>query len=165
MNTRINGWAAFAAIMLLLVGVFNIVHGLVAIAAPEFFVSGEGNLLVFNFAAWGALLVAFGALMCLIAFGLLTDQTWARIVAIALAGINALGQLAFITAYPLWSLVVIAIDVLIIYGLTAGRFATTTPRTYEAGHSDAQTVPEPRTRGTTGHVTGTSRGQHARPPM
>ncbi|MFD0773959.1 hypothetical protein ACFQZ2_08475, partial [Streptomonospora algeriensis] len=119
-RSRANGWGIFAATMLFVVGAVNIVQGAVALYMPEYFAAAEGEILVFDFAVWGVLLGAWGILLVLGGLALLSGHMWARALAVVVAAVNAFAQLAFIESYPVWSLVAIAVDVLVVYAVTAG---------------------------------------------
>ena len=114
------GWGMFAGIILLVSGIFGVVQGLVAIIGPNtYFVLRDGELFLFDVAGWGWWNIIIGALLILTSFALFAGQTWARVVAIILAILSAVGQLLLIPAQPWWSFIIIAIDILIIYALTA----------------------------------------------
>lgn len=114
---RLSGWVVFASVMMGLAGAFSVIDGLVAIVADEVYVVTDEGILAFDFTAWGVIHLILGIVVFVAAFAVLTGQVWARVLGVAVAFLSALGQLAFITALPLWSIVVIAIDVLVIYGL------------------------------------------------
>ncbi|MGI5119272.1 DUF7144 family membrane protein [Marinactinospora thermotolerans] len=141
---RVNGWVAFAATMMLLAGVFNILHGLVSWFRPGFFATSEGNLLLFGFTGWGVLLTLWGILMVVTAFSLLSGATWARVLTIAVVGVNAVAQLAFLNSFPWWSAIMIALDVLAIYGLTARWPATAAAGPGERAEGSGISMPEQR---------------------
>lgn len=114
------GWIAFASMLMIMVGSFQVVIGLTALFKSGYFLVGEADLLVtVDFTAWGWTHIALGALLIGAAFGLLAGQMWARVVGIVLAMLSAFANLAFIAAYPLWSIAVIALDVLVIYAIAA----------------------------------------------
>lgn len=112
-----SGWLAFGGWMLMLAGVFNVVAGFTALFRPEYYVVAAGDLLVFNFGAWGWIWLAFGILQVAAGAGCLAGQMWARITGIGLAGLAAIAHLAFLAAFPLWELVAIGLSVLVIYAL------------------------------------------------
>ncbi|MFT2816733.1 hypothetical protein [Leifsonia sp. A12D58] len=122
-STKTTGWVAwgwFAAIILLVAGAFSVIQGLVAIIGPStYYLATEGDLLVFDVTGWGWWNVIVGALLILTGIALFAGQTWARVVAIILAVLSAIGQMLLIPAQPWWTIIVIAIDVLVIYALTA----------------------------------------------
>jgi hypothetical protein len=113
------GFLIFAAIMLVLVGVFNIIDGLVALYKHDFYVTTRRGLLTFNFTAWGWIMLALGIVLILAGLGLLRGSMWARIVGVIAAGVNAIAQLSFISAYPIWSVIMIAVDILVIWAITS----------------------------------------------
>lgn len=112
-----SGWLAFAGSLILLVGIFNIIEGLTSLFRTDYFIVGEGQLLVFNFAAWGGIWLVLGVLQVVTGVGCMYEKTWARATGVVLAALVAIGHLAFLAAFPLWSLLVIALSVLVIYGL------------------------------------------------
>ncbi|MER7014749.1 hypothetical protein ABT324_25255 [Saccharopolyspora sp. NPDC000359] len=116
-GTSMSGWLAFAGSLILLVGIFNVIDGLAALFRTDYFIVGEGQLLVFNFTAWGVIWLVLGVLQVATGVGCLYEMTWARTTGIVLAALCAIGHLAFLAAFPLWSLLVIALSVLVIYGL------------------------------------------------
>jgi hypothetical protein len=120
---RPTGWAAwisFAAVMLVVVGVLQIMQGLAALLDDGFYVVGQRGLVVsVDYSVWGWTHLLLGVLAILVAAGLLAGNTVARVVGVLLAMVSAIVNLAFLPAYPLWSALVIAFDVLVIYGLTA----------------------------------------------
>ncbi len=113
------GWVAFAAILLIMIGLFQAFWGLIAIFRNEevFFV-GEQNLPVeVDYTAWGWASIILGIIIAITGVALLSGQTWARIVAVVLAVLSAISNLGSIGAYPVWSAIVIALDVLVIYAV------------------------------------------------
>jgi hypothetical protein len=114
-----SGWLDFAGILGILVGGFNAIEGLVALFRDDYFLVTQERILVFDFTTWGWVLLVMGLLQIGAGIGLLMGQTWARVVGVGLAFVAALTQLAFMAAYPIWSALVIALCVLVIYGLIA----------------------------------------------
>jgi hypothetical protein len=113
------GWVAFAGIMLVMVGAFHIIEGLVAVFRDEVFLVGRQGLVVnVDYTAWGWTYIIWGALTVLVGVCLLAGQLWARIVAVVVAMLSALGNIAFLPAYPVWSALMIAVDVLVIWAIT-----------------------------------------------
>ena len=114
------GMVAFAGIMLALIGFFDILQGLTALFNDEYFAVRERgpaglrlHRLGLDHADLGhALLVAAG-------LGLLSGRGGARIFAIVVVFINMIVQIAFLAAYPIWSTIIIALDVFVLYALTA----------------------------------------------
>jgi hypothetical protein len=113
------GWLLFAAVMLIVIGVFNVIDGLVALFNDEVYQVTEDGLIVWDFTAWGIIHLILGGVLILAGLGLVARSQLARWVAIVAAGLNAIAQIAFIPAFPLWSILIIALDVVIIYALAA----------------------------------------------
>ena len=113
------GWVAFAAILLIMIGLFQAFWGLIAIFRnEEVFLVGEQNLPVeVDYTAWGWASLILGIIIAITGIALLSGQTWARIVAVILAVLSAISNLGAIGAYPIWSVVLIALDVLVIYAV------------------------------------------------
>jgi hypothetical protein len=118
-----SGWAVgfilFAAIMMLMVGVFQVLQGLVAIFENEFYVATRKYLFQFDATTWGWIHLILGLLVAFAGWGLLSGRTWARVVAITLAVLSAIANFLFIPYYPFWSLLIIAVDVFVIWALVA----------------------------------------------
>jgi hypothetical protein len=118
----VSGWAVggivFAASMLTLIGVFQVIAGLVAVFDDEFFVVTRNYTFDLDVTAWGWLHLIIGALMVVVGLGLFGRRTWAGVTAIMLAMLSAVMNFFFIPYYPLWSIVVIALDVWVIWALT-----------------------------------------------
>jgi hypothetical protein len=114
-----SGWAAFAGILLLMIGIFNIIWGLVAIIDDTRITVGEAGLVFWDLTAWGWIHLILGIVLFLTGGGLLAGRGWARWTAIFFVMLNAFGQIAWMTTYPLWSVLIITLDIVIIYQLTA----------------------------------------------
>ena len=112
------GWVVFAGVVMITLGAFHIIDGLVALFEKGFYSVNSSHLVVHvNYSAWGWAHLALGALFILVGFGVLVGQTWARVVGIALAVISAIINLAFLAAYPVWGVILIALDIVVIYAL------------------------------------------------
>ncbi|MEU8790834.1 hypothetical protein [Streptomyces sp. NPDC048643] len=115
-------WVAFAGILLMVSALFNLLNGFVAIFNHGYYstVYSQGNrLLIFNYTAWGWIWVVVGIVMALAAIGVLVGSRGARRTGICLAALCLVGQMMFLPVYPFWSLVVMTVSVLVIYGLLA----------------------------------------------
>lgn len=113
------GFVVFAGAMLLVTGLVNIFEGFVALFADERLVLTPNNLVVVDVTAWGWTLIISGLLFIAVGVGLLLAQTWARITAIVVICLHAVSQTAWIGAYPVWSLLMIALDIVVLFALTA----------------------------------------------
>lgn len=112
-----SGWVLFAGIMLMLVGILNAIYGIAAIDQSSFFVANT-QFILSGLNTWGWVLLIIGVLQLVAAFSVWRGGSFGRWFGIAVASLNAIAALLAIPAYPLWSLAIFAIDVLVIYGLT-----------------------------------------------
>jgi hypothetical protein len=111
-----TGLLVFAMSMMAFVGTWAVIEGIAAIADSRVFVAN--SVFVFsNLNTWGWIVLGLGALLLLSAFTLFSGSQFARWFGILAAGLNGIGQLFFIQAYPLWSMAMFAADILIIYAL------------------------------------------------
>jgi hypothetical protein len=114
------GWVTFAAVMLGLLGALNMIQGFVALFDDGYFViPREDDLLLVEFTVWGVVLLAWGALLAGAALAVASGKGWARWFAVLMASLNVIVQIGFLSAYPIWSAILIAIDVVVIFALTA----------------------------------------------
>ena len=114
-----TGWVVFASFMMFLLGAFQAIQGLVALFDDGFYLVTPGDLVVdVNYNVWGTAHLVLGILLILSGAGVLTGNLAARTVGVILAGLSAVANLIFIEAYPLWSMIIITVDVLVIYALT-----------------------------------------------
>ena len=113
------GWIAFAGIMMVLLGSFHAIQGLVALFKDEYFLVAQSGLVVAaDFTTWGWVHLTFGLIVVVAGVSLFTGHMWARIVGVLLAMLSAMANLAFLAAYPLWSAIMIMVDVLVIWAIT-----------------------------------------------
>jgi len=110
------GWLIFAGTMLMIVGILNIIYGIAAIDDANFFVNGA-NYVISDLNTWGWVVLLTGAAQFLTAFGVWARNTFATWAGIGFACLNAIGVLLMLPAYPLLSIALFAIDVLVVYGL------------------------------------------------
>ena len=116
--TRWVGWVFFAAVMMTVIGAFEIVAGLTAILNSGYYLVDEQDLVVsVDYTAWGWVHLGLGAVAVAAGLGLLAAQTWGRGVTIALAMVIAVVNLAFLAAHPLWSVIAISLAVVSIYAV------------------------------------------------
>jgi hypothetical protein len=119
---RVSGWAVggitFAASMLILIGAFQAIDGLVAIFNDDFFVRIQNYTFELDVTAWGWIHLILGVLLIVTGWGLYAAREWAAVTAIFLAMLSAIANFFFIPYYPFWSILVIALDVWVIWALT-----------------------------------------------
>jgi hypothetical protein len=113
------GWVLFAGAMLVMIGAFNVLEGIFALLWDERLVVTPARLVVVDVTGWGWTLLVSGTIFIVTGFGLLAGLTWARITGIVVVMLHALVQVAWLSAYPVWSLLMIALDVAVLYALTA----------------------------------------------
>ena len=113
------GWSAFAAVILMIGGAFHAIAGLVAIVDDEFYVVTREWVFEFDITAWGWIHLILGVVVFFAGIGLWTGQTWARIVGVVVASLSAIGNFAFLPYYPVWSIIMIAFAVAVIWALIA----------------------------------------------
>jgi hypothetical protein len=120
-----GGWISFAGTMMILLGAFQLIEGLVGLLRPGYYLVGKEGLVVsVSYTGWGWIHLVLGVLVLTAGFGVMAGRAWARVVGIALASLSALVNLLFIAAFPLWAIIVIAVDIAVIFALTANRRGT-----------------------------------------
>jgi len=110
------GLVLLASILLLVIGCFNLIQGIAAIANSHVF-AANAHYVIGNLRTWGWITLILGVLQLLAAAGVLAGNQLARWFAMAVLGLNAIDQMFFIPAYPFWSLTIIAMDVVALWGL------------------------------------------------
>jgi hypothetical protein len=112
------GWIVFAATVMMIGGVCAIISGLAGIFRDEvYWATGGGELLVFDYTAWGWIHLIFGIALLIVGTMLLGGSAFARVVAILLVGLNLVAQFTWLNATPWWSIVMITLDLLVLYAL------------------------------------------------
>jgi len=122
MNSKsMAGWIGFAGTLMLIIGAIDFFQGLIALIEDEYFVPTASGFLVVDLTGWGWILMIWGVLLVCAGLGLLTAQGWARWFTIVVVSLNFLAQLGFLgnTQYPLWSLTAMALNIIVLYALTA----------------------------------------------
>ena len=109
-----SGWVIFAAVMLIIVGILNVIWGIAAIADSKFFVQDQKYILS-NLNAWGWITLIIGVAQLAAGFSLWSGNLYGRAMAILFASLSALAALLSIPAYPFWSLAIFALDIIVIY--------------------------------------------------
>jgi len=111
-----QNWVAFAAVMFLVVGLFNVIDGIAAITKDRHFRADE--LLVGSLTLWGVIFLIVGALQLLTTFLIYRRRPAGQTLGVSLAVLNAVAALFFLGAYPIWSLIILVLDGVVIYALT-----------------------------------------------
>jgi hypothetical protein len=114
-----------AAILMMMVGAMHLIQGLIALVNDEFYVAGKEYVFQFDLTSWGWIHLVAGVLVGLAGMALFQGAVWARTVAVVVACISILANFMWLPYYPLWSLTVIAFNVVVIWAVTAhGRDIT-----------------------------------------
>jgi hypothetical protein len=113
------GFTIFAAVMMIMVGAWQALQGLIGIFENEFYVATRNYLFQFDATTWGWIHLVVGLVVAFAGWGLLSGQTWARVVGITLAAISATTNFFFIPYYPFWSILIVAVDIFVIWALAA----------------------------------------------
>ncbi len=114
-----NDWVDFAACLMLLAGALDFFQGLIAIVRDKYYTVTPNQVIVFDLTTWGWILLFWGTAVALAGFGLWLRSSVARWCAIAVTGINVIWELSFAGGnnFPLWGLVVIALNLVVLYAL------------------------------------------------
>ena len=104
--------------MMIMIGFFQAFAGLAGIIENEFYVATPNYIFELDATTWGWVHLIIGIIILVAGFGLFTGAVWARTVGVILAGLSAIANFAFIPHYPVWSIVMIAVDITIIWALT-----------------------------------------------
>jgi hypothetical protein len=112
------GWVVFGGVMMILVGGFQATMGLVALFNDQYFlVTSRGLLVGVDYTTWGWIHLVLGTIAGIVGVGVMVGETWARVIGIILAAVSALVNVAFLAAYPVWSTIVITLDIIVIYAI------------------------------------------------
>lgn len=119
------GWRIFAATMILIGGIFNLVDGIIAVFDTNYYVSitqtsnGPQLVVTNSLDTWGWVFFGMGVFMICVSGAIFYETMAGRVLGVIVAGVNMVFQLAFLPVFPLWALLMILVDVLVIYGLVA----------------------------------------------
>jgi hypothetical protein len=113
-------WVGFAGLMMILIGILNVIQGLIAIVRDNYYVVTPEQIIVFDLTTWGWIMLIWGVIVALAGYALAMGAGWARWFTIVVASLNVILQLSFVGSgqYPLWALTVLALNVLVLYALT-----------------------------------------------
>ena len=116
-----SGWIGFAALMMIVIGSLDFFEGLIAVIRKGYYVATPNQIIVFDTTTWGWITMLLGVLLVLVGLGLTSGSGVARWTAIVILVVNLLAQLAWLgnTVYPLWTLTVITLEIIVLYALTA----------------------------------------------
>jgi len=112
------GWVYFAAFVLLISGILQIISGLVALLNSGYYAIDGETALIFDISTWGWIHLLLGIIAVCIGTALFSGRAWARVVAVVLASLNFIAYFTFVGVHPIWSVTVMVIDAFVIYALT-----------------------------------------------
>jgi hypothetical protein len=112
------GFAFFAGFMMIMVGVFDMIEGFAALFKKDFYAVTPNYVFHFNSSTWGWIHMLLGLIILLAGLGVFSGAVWARTVGVILAGIVGVTNFAFIPIYPIFSIVIVAVCIFVIWALT-----------------------------------------------
>jgi hypothetical protein len=115
---RRSGWFGMVigvGVLLIVLGVWNVIDGLTALFAGGFVVADAERVVALDVAAWGWVLLAIGVVEVIAGIALFIGARWARVVAVLVAGFNGVVQLAFLAAYPVGAILIMAVAAVVIW--------------------------------------------------
>ncbi|MGW2661268.1 DUF7144 family membrane protein [Nocardia tengchongensis] len=113
-----------AGILLLVIGVLSILQGISAVASDDLLVVGYDYIYKLNTTGWGWIHIVLGIIEVIVAIGLLRGTTWGRTAALVLAALSIVENFLWIPYYPAWSILIIALDVVVIWAISTYKPAT-----------------------------------------
>jgi hypothetical protein len=123
MSDRPSAWAVgyttFAGVMLVMIGFFQGIAGLVALVNDEFYVVTKEWVFQFDTTTWGWIHLIVGIVVLLAGFGIFSGNVLARTVGVFVALVSAVVAFMWLPYYPVWAILIVAIDVAVIWALTA----------------------------------------------
>lgn len=113
------GWVAFAGFYMVIVGIFEMITGFVALFKNDIFLIGKSATWVFDYSTWGWIHMLMGLIVLLVGLAILAGQTWGRVVGVIMVAVSAIATFAFLPIYPFWALIILVIDGLVLFALIA----------------------------------------------
>jgi len=116
-----TGLMVFAAVMLMIVGILDIMRGIAAIAEDDIFVTTRNYTFEFDLTSWGWIHLALGVVGVIVSLGLFRASTWARVIGVGIAGLIIIANFLSLPYYPVWSIVMIASSGFVIWALCVAK--------------------------------------------
>jgi hypothetical protein len=113
------GWTVYAAVMMIILGFFHGIAGLVGVLEDELYVATPNYLFQLDATTWGWIHLVMGIIVVLAGFALFSGAVWARTIGVILAVLSVLANFAWLPWYPLWAIIMITANVFVIWALTA----------------------------------------------
>lgn len=117
--TAWTGWLGFGGCMMVVIGAFNIISGIAALVNNQVFAKGAVTSVLLDLTQWGWVHVLLGAAVVAVGVGVINGSDWARMPAAILLLVNMFSQMAFLPFYPFWSLVIMALDGVVLWAIVA----------------------------------------------
>jgi hypothetical protein len=115
---RTSGWVVFAGVAILIAASANLLYGITLLLKDDWIVFTPEAIIRFDSTVVGVILLIFAVFQLFVAMGVFNGDLWARILGIVGASLNAIAQMSFMSIYPAWAWLILAVDAVIIYGLT-----------------------------------------------
>ena len=112
------GFIVFAGVAMVMIGALHALQGLVALFNDDFYVVGQKWIFEFDLTTWGWIHLIGGLLVLVAGFFVFNGAVWARVVGIAAAALSAVLNFMWLPYYPVWGLIIIALDVMVIWALS-----------------------------------------------
>jgi hypothetical protein len=117
----VGGLTMVAAVMMLIIGILQALDGIAALVNDKVYVTTPNYIYAFDLTGWGWIHLLLGVLVAVVGVAIMQGQTWGRWVGIGLVGLSLIANFLFIPYYPIWSLVIIALEVAVIAALATHR--------------------------------------------
>jgi hypothetical protein len=121
MDSRWSGWAATAGLFMIIVGIFRAVSGFIGIFNDKWVLRGFSSYYFVDVSALAWWMLIIGLLLVLAGLAVLAGQTWGRVVGIIFIGLAAISELLWVPIYPIWSIIMLVLYVLMLYGLVVAK--------------------------------------------
>jgi hypothetical protein len=116
--TKWVGWVLFTGVVMMVSGLISLIQGFVALFDDDFYlVKAESLAIELSYTTWGWLLVAFGVMLLGAGYAVMFGHLWARFITLIIVFVHAMINLTFLAAYPIWSIIAIALDLIAIYAV------------------------------------------------
>lgn len=120
----VHGLSIFAGVMLIVIGIIQVLEGLAAVLNDKFYVATPNYVFEFDVTAWGWVQMLVGIVLGAAGYGIIAGQLWGRVIGIIVAVLSAVANFLYIPHYPVWSILIVMLDVAVIWALCAhSRFA------------------------------------------
>ncbi|MFJ9648824.1 DUF7144 family membrane protein [Streptomyces sp. NPDC004244] len=119
-HAPVSGMTTMAAALMIFGGAMAVFEGISAIATDSLFVSTRHYVFEFDLTGWGWIHLILGIVLVFAGFAVISGALWARYFGVAIAGLGAIANFLWLPYYPLWALVLIGVNILVIWALCMG---------------------------------------------